>query len=196
MDSKQFDTRDLNLLINCLYQKGLCLKSDFIYKCEECGEQYVDLISLERQLCLSCKERKNRINSKKPVDITLLPPEHSTYSNDEISYDGFTLFANFTNNTKTPLTIQLKDFYIVSDNRQYSPKHVLNGYNLDEAIIMPKGIRSVAKIWKKSEISSLFGGDDEYAYISLYLPEDRKLLMYKFFFDEDEKWQLFDYYKK
>ena len=93
------------------------------------------------------------------------------------------------------IKVKLKDFYVVSKGRQHSPKFYLTGYSFDEELIMPKSIKSVAKIWDLDDFNGAKLEEGDEAFISLFIPSTNKTLMYKFVLDEFSDWVIDDFFE-
>lgn len=168
----------------------LLLKDDYIIKCTQCGEKYID-DNPYKTVCDSCIKKKKRISKMSKIDISLTGPDYGSYTNLS---SGFTLYANFKNTTTELLTVELNDFYVVEEGKQISPKYYLTGYSFDEETIMPNTVKSVGKIWDIERFKySTFLNDDTYAIITIKIKAEENKRMYKFVYN-GESWSIDDYF--
>lgn len=192
LNGKQLGVKGVSLICDALKKQELLLKGDSTYTCRMCDEEFVGELDLDRyHLCPLCKAKKDRVSQIDSYAISVSQPEYSSY--DGIP-SGFTIYANIKNITDHLGKIKLKEFHIESKGKQISPRFYLKGYYFDEETIMPMSTRTSAKIWDCSDFSETQMSAGDFVYITLYDTAEKKNLMYKFKYTEEEM-QIDDFFE-
>lgn len=190
--TKQLGQKGVMQIANALNEHELFLYGDRSYECEKCGTSYPDVISTATEhFCPSCSARLERIKKMDRVQIKISEPEYSSF---ERLSSGFILYANIKNVSDELLKVKLKEFYIESNGRQIARKYHLQGYYFDEESIMPMSTRTSAMIWDTSSFAQSKLQEGDCVFITLSLLNDKKTLMYKFKYQDDEM-KIEDYFE-
>lgn len=193
MNTKQLGVKGINAITDALIKHDITIKGDGIYTCSDCDAKFSAPISLELvTYCPTCTAKKERIESIEQLEVRLSDIQYAGFTSIQ---SGFDIYANIKNLTDTLIKVKLKDFYVVSKGRQHSPKFYLTGYSFDEELIMPKSIKSVAKIWDLDDFNGAKLEEGDEAFISLFIPSTNKTLMYKFVLDEFSDWVIDDFFE-
>lgn len=178
-------------IADALLKKDLVLEGDEVFECSKCSKQFVvEEGNTNTIFCPLCQLKNERISKISTLKVSLMPPEYSSYTN---LGEGFHLTVNIKNDAPDKIqTISIKDFYIISMGRQFSPNCFLSGYSFSEEEIWPMTTRSCAKIWDIKEFNKKKLSDGDYCIITLKSPE--VIHMFKFVLDSDN-WMLDDYFK-
>lgn len=180
---KQFGVKGVVQIEESLIKHEMLLKGDRLYECEKCGISFPDVISVQSQhYCPKCVAKLERIQGIDRVKITLMEPEYSTF---ERLASGFILYANIKNISEDLVKVKLKEFYIESNGRQIAKKYHLSGYYFDEESIMPSSTRTAAMIWDVDNFADKKLKEGDTIFITLFLPQEKKNLMYKFTYGEE-----------
>lgn len=183
MDMKQFGVKGVALIEAALMAHELLLRGDLIYECSKCGIDYPDIINVSsKHYCSKCAAKRERIEGIDRIKITLMEPEYSSF---ERLSSGFILYANIKNISEELIKVKLKEFYIESNGRQIAKKYHLSGYYFDEESIMPISTRTAAMIWDVENFADKKLKEGDMVFITLYLPQEKKNLMYKFTYGEE-----------
>lgn len=172
-------------------QKCLFLEGDEVFECCKCSKQFVaEGGSTNTTFCPLCQLKNERIAKISTLKISLMPPEYSSYTN---LGEGFHLIANIKNEEFDKIqTVSIKDFYIISMGRQFSPNCFLSGYSFSEEEIWPMTTRSFAKIWGIKEFNKTKLSDGDCCIITL--KSSGTTHVFKFVLDSNN-WILDDYFK-
>ena len=193
-DTKHFGTKGITAIIDALLEHNLALKEETIYDCKDCSTKFATSITLLRTnyYCSACAAKRERIDNMEHVSVTLSTPKYSGFTTID---SGFYILANIKNLTDSLLKVKLVDFYVVSGGRQYSPKFNLTGYSFDEEMMMPKALKSAAKIWDLKDFDRRKLQEGAEVYITLSIPSLNKTLMYKFVLGFLDSWEIDDYFE-
>lgn len=180
---------EMNDLTEELENHGLYLNGDRSYKCDSCGENFIEPEERRKKhLCYSCKEKEKRVKRIKEISLSIKGPDYVKYTNGNI---GFTIFVTINNNSSIIEELTLKDFFLYHKNQQWIPVTFLKGYDLKTEQILPKSSLTAAKIWagKDWEFEKLVNGD----YITLYINTKEKSYIFKYAL-KNYKFEIDDYY--
>ena len=89
-------------------------------------------------------EKENRVAQINLLDITMEKPDYSSYTDGT---KGFTLFANIHNKSNQVMLVELKEFLLFCNGRQWVPSSNLTGYSFSAEHIMPMSSKTATKIW-------------------------------------------------
>ena len=188
IDKKIVDEVFIKEIVDMLQEKKMHLKHDAFYNCSRCGKVFADNVDNLEHICPICIEKIKNIGMIKDFSVVLEGPH---YIKTENGTDGFIVYATIHNETKNVEKIDLSEFLLYHEYRQWSANSYLNGYEFDVEDIVPYSCKTVAKMWcgKDWENEKIYRGN----YITVSFYAKGKKHTYKFVY-RNNMFELDDYY--
>ena len=189
LERKIVGTSALEEVIGTLQANLTHLKGETFYTCSRCEREFIGFEDQrDNHYCNCCLAKMKRIQNVKNYVVTLTGPDYSSYTDGS---EGFTLFATIHNKTNEIVEVQLKEFKIFADNRQWVPSTNLSGYGFRKGHLLPETSQTIGKVWSEHFWKNRMLEKGDYVIFSVEIKQ--KIYMFKFLRKTGE-WELDDYY--
>lgn len=191
MNISQIGQSTIEDIVAALNKFNLLLRDDDYYLCSSCGTQTIAPITDDENfICCDCSQRHRRLSKRRDFHLQI-KRENATFKDGQ---EGIIIYINVCNDTNKIITLALKEAYLIVGNRQINYNACLTGYVFDEEDIFPKSFKTAGRIWYDENFQYTDLLKKHELYLSFMTSSGEKL--YYKFICEDDKFLLFDIFKK
>lgn len=166
-------------IVSVLAENCILIKDDTYHICKVCNHKFIDSINLDDKTCPDCINRIKRLNRNKKISIRL-NVKLSSFTDGQ---NGFILYVDMKNESRTIQSMTFCEGYIISKGRQHSYNSFLTGYRWSEKEnILPDSIKTIGLIWYDSYIDYTTLNNDDELVLAFYSEYDKKMIYYKFIY--------------
>ena len=164
-------------IVSVLEGHCILIKNDTYHICKICNHKFINSVNLDDEICSECINRIKRLNRNKKLSIRL----NLKLSSFTDGQNGFIIYVDMKNESRTIQSMTFCESYIISKGRQHSYNSFLTGYMWSEKeSILPNSIKTIGLIWYDSYLDYTSLNKDDELVLAFYSEYDKKMVYYKF----------------